>query len=84
MSGGTFCPRTTCPGGHLVRGDSWSSDTGTADPVPVPEHPVPVPEQTIQLGSRKWEVLRVALHLYRALKDVCIILVHHTVCFVVL
>ena len=28
MSGGTAGPRTTCPGGHLVRGDSWSSDTG--------------------------------------------------------
>ena len=29
MSGGTSGPRITCPGGHLVRGDILSSDTGT-------------------------------------------------------
>ena len=29
MSGGTADPRTRCPGGQLIRGDSWSSDTVT-------------------------------------------------------
>ena len=28
MSGGTAGPRTTCPGGQLVRGDMWSSYSG--------------------------------------------------------
>ena len=27
MSRGTAGPRTTCPGGQLVRGDSWSGGT---------------------------------------------------------
>ena len=43
MSGGTASPRTTCPGGQLVRGDTWSSYNVTSSHVVRviwSEHPV--------------------------------------------